>query len=59
MMLSGAGRAAGADLRNVNLLDLIKFTSAMPGEDTAETGHESGAHDNRNAASAGFVIEFE
>ena len=59
MMLSGAGRAAGADLRNVNLLDLIEFTSTMPGEDTTETGHESGAHDNRNAARAGFVIEFE
>ena len=59
MMLSGAGRAAGADLRNVNLLDLIEFTRTMPGEDTTETGHESGAHDNRNAARAGFVIEFE
>ena len=59
MMLSSAGRATGADLRNVNLLDLIELTSAMPGEDTAETGHESGAHDNRNAARAGFVIEFE
>lgn len=58
-MLSGAGRAAGADLRNVNLLDLIEFTRTMPGEDTTETGHESGAHDNRNAARAGFVIEFE
>ena len=59
MMLSGAGRAAGADLRNVNLLDLIEFTRTMPGEDTTETGHESGAHDNRNAARPGFVIEFE
>ena len=59
MMLSSAGRAAGADLRNVNLLDLIKFTGAMPGEDTTETGHESGAHDNRNAARAGLIIEFE
>ncbi len=58
-MLSGTGRAAGANLRNMNLLDLIEFTSTMPGEDTTETGHESGAHDNRNATRAGFVIEFE
>ena len=58
-MLSGTGRAAGANLRNMNLLDLIEFTSTMPGEDTTETGHESGAHDNRNATRAGFVIEFK
>ena len=59
MMLSSTGRAAGADLRDVNFVDLIKLTSAMTSEHTTKTGHESGAHDNRNTAGAGLVIEFK
>jgi hypothetical protein len=58
-MLPSAGRAAGADFGDVNLINLIELASAVTGEDTTEAGHESGAHDHRNAARAGLVIEFE
>ena len=47
MMLASAGGAAGPDLGDMDLLDLIELTRAVTGEDTTETGHESGAHDNR------------
>ena len=59
MMLASAGGAAGPDLGDMDLLDLIELTRAVTGEDTTETGHESGAHDHRKATSAGLVVEFE
>lgn len=58
-MLPSAGRAAGADLGDMDFVDLIELASAMTGEHTTEARHESSAHDNRNAVESGLVIEFE
>ena len=59
MMLAGARRAAGSGLGDMDLVNLIKLTSAVASEKTRQARHEAGTYHHRHRPIASFFIKRE
>ena len=59
MMLASARGTTRTDLRDVNLVDLVVFTSTVTREQAGQARHEAGTDHDRNTVVAGLVIEGE
>ena len=55
----GAGRAAGAGLGHVHLVDLVETSRGVRRQHAREARTESGAHHHRHPSLAGFDVEIE
>jgi hypothetical protein len=59
MMLPSTCRATGADLCDMNFLNLIELVSSMFSQQAGEARHESSADNHRQVAETRFLIEGE